>query len=124
MVTLKQLRKLRTAASSLVEVLVALVILLTVFAMGMLIFTRLMQANRSQTSQQAQLQLAQLKARYMQGSWNDEAMPATGPIQYSLEEESLPSYSDRLRIKLYAYDSEQQLLIDSLIFISPNDEQE
>lgn len=109
-------------ASSLIEVLVALVILLSVFAMGMLIFTRLNQASISQSHQRVNLQLREIANKCVNGDWDMEETFEYESISYSLEEELLSDYIDRKRVKIYAFDNRKQKLVDSLILIQPTHE--
>ncbi|NQD71731.1 hypothetical protein HP439_13455 [Sphingobacterium shayense] len=112
----------KTTASTLVEVLVALVILLSVFAVGMLIFARLNQASSSQTRQTVHLQLREIASRYVNEEWDTEQTFQYEHILYSLEEEQLSDYADRIRVKIYAFDTQLQKPVDSLILIHPFNE--
>lgn len=112
----------KTIASTLVEVLVALVILLSVFAVGMLIFARLNQASSSQTRQTVHLQLREIASRYVNEELDIEQTFQYEHILYSLEEEQLSGYADRIRVKIYAFDTWQQKPVDSLILIHPFNE--
>lgn len=112
----------KTTASTLVEVLVALVILLSVFAVGMLIFARLNQASSSQIRQTVHLQLREIASRYVNEEWDTEQTIQYEHILYSLEEEQLSDYADRIRVKIYAFDTQLQKPVDSLILIHPFNE--
>lgn len=112
----------RAAASTLVEVLVALVILLTIFGMGMIIFARLNQAGSSQKQQQVGLRLRQIGHAYAAGEWDAHQPVNDEQISYAVNEEPLATYADRRRVTVYAFDNEQQKLVDSLALILPLDE--
>ncbi|WP_437921195.1 type IV pilus modification PilV family protein [Sphingobacterium sp. LRF_L2] len=113
----------RLKASTLVEVLIALVILLTVFALGMLIFARLNRSALSNTQQVIQFKLQQISLNYDQNKGDEELFFSDGHIQYIIEEEELLDYKDRKKVKFYAFDTEQEKVIDSLVKIIAIDEE-
>lgn len=112
------------AGSTLVEVLVALLILLTVFGMGMLIFARLMQSSDSHLQQQVQGRLRQLQEQYQNGGWDPAQNVIIEHMEYALELREMKAYADRQKVTIYAYDNRIQQVIDSVTFVMPLQDEE
>lgn len=123
MAKLRTSRNLSFRASTLVEVLIALIILLAVFAAGMMLFTRLVTASTSKRQTAVQLELKQLGNAYLTGEFDKQASKITPMAAYDVEEELTP-YADRKRVRFYAYDTENNNILDSLILILPVDDDE
>lgn len=107
-------RKLK--ASTLVEVLIAMVILLSVFAVGMMIFANLTSSSRSRESKTIQAQMQDILFQYRQ----DEDIPSTQTIDsvvYYLEEKPLTAYPDLTKVTVYAERLADHAVIDSVIEI-------
>lgn len=115
-------RQMAVRASTLVEVLIALIILLSVFAAGMLLFTRLVNASTSNRQITVQMELKQLRAAYLAGDVDIRETRTTQVATYGIEEVTMEAYADRKRVLFYAYDNENRNVIDSLILILPRDE--
>ncbi|GAA0884068.1 hypothetical protein GCM10009120_26660 [Sphingobacterium siyangense subsp. cladoniae] len=107
---------LRLKASSLVETLVSMVIILTVFGIGMLIFVNLTKASRSETrkstTEQMMLWSRQLEANGFDGNTMGESLKDSIKLSYQLKETE--GYPDRLRLAVYAI-SEEGKVTDSLV---------
>ncbi|HAK28396.1 MULTISPECIES: PilW family protein [Sphingobacterium] len=107
---------LRIKASTLVETLVSMVIILIVFGIGMLIFVNLTKASRSETrkstTEQMMLWSRQLEANGFDGDTEGESLQDSIKLSYQLQEAE--GYPDRLRLAVYAI-SEEGKVIDSLI---------
>jgi Tfp pilus assembly protein PilV len=107
---------IRLKASSLVETLVSMVIILIVFGIGMLIFVNLTKASRSEsrksTSEQMMLWSHQLETSGFEGNTEEESLQDSIKLSYQLQE--VGGYPDRLRLAVYAI-SEEGKVIDSLI---------
>jgi len=107
---------LRLKASSLVETLVSMVIILIVFGIGMLIFVNLTKASRSETrkstTEQMMLWSRQLETSGFDGNTMGERLKDSIKLSYQLKETE--GYPDRLRLAVYAI-SEQGKVTDSLV---------
>ncbi|WP_343321623.1 hypothetical protein [Sphingobacterium multivorum] len=107
---------LRLKASSLVETLVSMVIILIVFGIGMLIFVNLTKASKSETrkstAEQMMLWSRQLEANGFDGDTEGESLQDSIKLSYQLTEAE--GYPDRSRLAVYAI-SEEGKVIDSLI---------
>ena len=123
MATLNRYLKRAMRASTLIEVLIALIILLSVFAVGMLIFTRLVNTATSERQLQASATLKQLRAAYIAGNQETLQAEQVAGTAYRVEEKPLAENADRKRIVFMAYDAASEQLIDSLIVILPRDEE-
>ncbi len=108
--------------STLVEVLIALIILLSVFGMGMLLFTQLVNASTSRRQTVVRFELKQFGNAYLTGDFGILETKTTQTAAYIAEAEVLTPYTDRKRVKFYAYDLENNNLLDSLILILPHDD--
>lgn len=124
MAQLKDMFTRSLSASTLVEVLIALVIMLTVFAIGMVIFVRVNNAENTQRKQHVHMQLRTVSAAYLRGTWDKDQTMDYEACTIFIEEYTLPSFSDRRKIVVYAQDnnSEKGVIIDSLVKIIPTDE--
>jgi|SRR5690606_16250467 len=109
-------------ASTLVEVLIALIILLSVFGAGMLLFTQLVNASTSKRQTIVRFELKQLSSAYLAGDFEMQETKTTKAAAYIAETETLALYTDRKRVRFYAYDIENNNLLDSLILILPHDD--
>jgi len=111
-----ELKIIRLKASSLVETLVSMVIILIVFGIGMLIFVNLTKASRSETrkstSEQMMLWSRQLETNGFEGNTEGESLRDSIKLSYQLKEAE--GYPDRLRLAVYAV-SEDGKVTDSLI---------
>jgi len=107
---------LRLKASSLVETLVSMVIILIVFGIGMLIFVNLTKASRSETrkstTEQMMLWSRQLEANGFDGDTEGGSLQDSIKLSYQLQEAE--GYPDRLRLAVYAI-SEEGKVTDSLV---------
>ncbi|WP_153847048.1 hypothetical protein [Sphingobacterium paramultivorum] len=107
---------LRLKASSLLETLVSMVIILIVFGIGMLIFVNLTKASRSETrkstTEQMMLWSRQLETSGFDGNTMGESLKDSIKLSYQLKETE--GYPDRLRLAVYAI-SEEGKVTDSLV---------
>ncbi|QRQ61133.1 hypothetical protein [Sphingobacterium multivorum] len=107
---------LRLKASSLVETLVSMVIILIVFGIGMLIFVNLTKASRSETrkstTEQMMLWSRQLEANGFDGNTEGESLQDSIKLSYQLKETE--GYPDRSRLAVYVI-SEEGKVTDSLV---------
>ncbi len=107
---------IRLKASSLVETLVSMVIILIVFGIGMLIFVNLTKASRSETrkstTEQMMLWSRQLEANGFEGNTEGESLQDSIKLSYQLREAE--GYPDRSRLAVYAI-SEEGKVTDSLV---------
>ena len=111
-----ELKIIRLKASSLVETLVSMVIILIVFGIGMLIFVNLTKASRSETrkstTEQMMLWSRQLETTGFDGNTAGESQQDSIKFSYQLNE--VEGYTDRLRLAVYAM-SEEGKVKDSLV---------
>ncbi len=111
-----ELKIIRLKASSLVETLVSMVIILIVFGIGMLIFVNLTKASRSETrkstTEQMMLWSRQLETTGFDGNTAGESQQDSIKFSYQLNE--VEGYTDRLRLAVYAM-SEDGKVTDSLV---------
>lgn len=105
-------------ASSLVEVLISMVILLLVFGIGLMIFTNLVRSSKSKQSQVVAHQMSIL-AQQAQLTLDEDHVEQIEKdnIYYTVEQDAHPEYSDRVRIKVTAHLSNDGKIIDSLVLI-------
>lgn len=122
MVKLTVHQKYAFRASTLVEVLISLIILLSVFAAGMSLFSQLTHASLGTRRIQVRLELRTLRAAYENRAADILENNTTAIARYNIQEQPLEGYSDRKRVAFYAYNQENNILIDSLIVILPQDE--
>jgi len=108
--------------STLVEVLVSMVILLTIFALGMVIFTRIISSSKSHSQQQTHSRLKEIRSAYEAQDWNDKYEENESSVSYRIEEEEFLEIKDRIKVKIFAINNSSQKLIDSLIFLKEIDE--
>lgn len=113
---------LRLNGSTLIEVLIALVLLLTIFALGMRIVSNLTLNDKSHTAQRTKLYLQQIKANYQEKLWENDQTLQHDHLVSRMETENIDGFADRRKVKIYAYDTRQNIILDSLIFIEPVDE--
>ncbi len=109
-------KMIRLKASSLVETLVSMVIILIIFGIGMLIFVNLTKASRSETrkstTEQMMLWSRQLETSGFEGNTMGESLKDSIKLSYQLKETE--GYPDRLRLAVYAI-SEEGKVTDSLV---------
>lgn len=107
---------IRLKASSLVETLVSMVIILIVFGIGMLIFVNLTKASRSETRKSTTEQMMfwsrQLETSGFDSNTVGESQQDSIKLSYQLNE--VEGYTDRLRLAVYAM-SEDGKVTDSLV---------
>lgn len=109
---------IRLKASSLVEVLIAMVILLSIFGIGMMIFANLDRSSSSLESRIVRGQLSALAEQYKQTDIQDSRIQIDS-IAYYIEEIPIEGIQDRIRLKIYAERLLDGTYIDSLIMIRP-----
>lgn len=109
--------KWRWKASTLVEVLVALTILMTVFAVGMLIFANLSRSGRTQRKQVVFYHLRDVAQGYRRGDIAADESLIRDSTVYFMEESVMPNLADRKKVGIYAFDPVSETILDSLIFI-------
>lgn len=103
-------------ASTLVEVIIAMVILLSVFAIGMVIFAKLFRNSATVDHIRVQKELLQVRQHYLDGIITDR-YHVMDSIGYHIEQEEIPAYPDRMKLKIYAEHFINQTYIDSLVCI-------
>lgn len=111
-------RKLK--ASSLVEVLIAMVILLSVFAMGMLIFANLTKSSLSQQNKAIKLHMDHIRHQVYVGEELKNPV-IIGDMAYYIEEQYLPTFQDRKQVAIFAERLADGQVIDSLVSIEETD---
>lgn len=106
----------RLKASSLVETLVSMVIILIVFGIGMLIFVNLTKASKSETrkstSEQMMLWSRQLEADRFDGNTEGERLQDSIKLTFLLTE--VQGYTDRQRLVVYSA-ADDGKITDSLV---------
>lgn len=107
---------MRLKASSLVETLVSMVIILIVFGIGMLIFVNLTKATKSQTrkstSEQMMLWSRQLEADGFDGNTEGDKLQDSVKLSYLLT--AVEGYTDRQRLVIYSI-ADDGKITDSLV---------
>lgn len=107
---------MRLKASSLVETLVSMVIILIVFGIGMLIFVNLTKATKSQTrkstSEQMMLWSRQLEADGFDGNTEGDKLQDSVKLSYLLT--AVEGYTDRQRLIIYSI-ADDGKITDSLV---------
>lgn len=107
---------MRLKASSLVETLVSMVIILIVFGIGMLIFVNLTKSTKSQTrkstSEQMMLWSRQLEADGFDGSTEGDKLQDSVKLSYLLT--AVEGYTDRQRLVIYSI-ADDGKITDSLV---------
>lgn len=107
---------MRLKASSLVETLVSMVIMLIVFGIGMLIFVNLTKATKSQTrkstSEQMMLWSRQLEADGFDGNTEGDKLQDSVKLSYLLT--AVEGYTDRQRLIIYSI-ADDGKITDSLV---------
>lgn len=122
MAKLNQIINYRIKGSTLVEVLISLVLLLTVFAIGMLIVSNLTISEKYQTTHQTKFLLQHVKAVYQEKRWVEGQTLQKDQFVARIETVNIKGFADRQKVKIFVWDRYQNNLIDSLIFIEPLDE--
>ena len=119
--SLSKVRRSRTPfrlkSSTLVEVLVAMIILMTVFAIGMMIFANITKSNRSSQHKTIRMQMRELALRSANDSTLNQQL-SIDAIDYYIESSILKKLDDRKLIKVYAKSHNQAAVRDSLLYIS------
>jgi hypothetical protein len=103
-------------ASTMVEVIVAMVILLTVFAMGMFIFSNLFKSTTSVRQLAIRKQLSRIEHDYIHGELSEDYV-IIDSVGYTIQYEELIDYPDCIKLKIYAEDLLTDRITDSLISI-------
>ncbi|WP_149915198.1 type II secretion system protein [Sphingobacterium cavernae] len=111
-----QLKGIKLAASTLIEVIVAMVILLVVFAIGMMIYANLNKNSSTTESFQLRKQLKSLQQAYVRNEIAQNSI-VFDSIEYFIETEQLETFTDRIKLKIYAIRMGNNKLLDSLISI-------
>lgn len=117
MAELKCRKKYQLKASTLIEVLIAMIILLTVFSMGILIFTKLTSSVKSNSKQDVQWMMKQIKFQYLNEPDIKDPETSWEHHNFTVQEDSLTGYPDLRKITIYAMDFNQDRLTDSLVFL-------
>lgn len=107
---------IRLKASTLVEVITAMVILLVIFGIGMLVFANLFRSSTSVDFLFIQKQMIALKVSYLESNVEEEPIIMDN-IAYRIVEEELVSFPDRVKVKIYAERIEDAKIMDSLVFV-------
>jgi len=104
-------------ASSLVETLVSMVIILIVFGIGMLIFVNITKASKSEMRKNTdELMTSWSHELEVTGFGGDSAgTKQQDSIQLSYEVASIQAYPDRLRLVIYALHPVDKKITDSLV---------
>ncbi len=101
--------------SSLVEVLIAMVILLTVFAVGMLIFANLTSSSPNSTRKTIAQQMQQLQADWtVEESFDALTTITVDSVEYQIQEEEVVGFADLRKVTIYARPIYADNIIDSL----------
>lgn len=112
-------------ASSLVETLVSMIIILIVFGIGMLIFVNITKASRSETRKNTDEMMAawshELESTGFDGDSTGERYQDS--IQLSYEATTVRSYPDRLRLVIYSMHPQDKKITDSLVRYIANDKE-
>jgi hypothetical protein len=103
-------------ASTLVEVIVAMVILLTVFAMGMFIFSNLFKITTSVRQLAIRKQLSRMERDYIQEELSEDYV-IIDSVGFAIQSEELSEYPDCIKLKIFAEDLLTNKITDSLISI-------
>lgn len=110
-------RTVHLKASSLVETLVSMVIILIVFGIGMLIFVNITKASKSETRKNTDELMAswsyELETKGFEG--DSSGTKQQDSIQLSYEVATVQRYSDRLRLVVYALHPADKKITDSLV---------
>ncbi|WP_185218122.1 hypothetical protein [Sphingobacterium mizutaii] len=117
MAELKCRKKYHLKASTLIEVLIAMIILLTVFSIGILIFTKLTTSVKSNSKQDVQWMMKQIKFQYLNHPDFQDPETAWEHHNFTVQEDRLTGYPDLRKITIYAMDFNQDRLSDSLVFL-------
>jgi|GEM_PF-444832 len=110
---IKKKISIRIQASTLVEVLVAMVILLSVFAIGMLLFANLTRTSKSQRSRQVQLHMEHILWKVSRGEIVERPI-LIDSLAYYVEEELIFGFQDRKKVTVFVEQMEDGVIIDSL----------
>ncbi|UIR54617.1 hypothetical protein LZQ00_10055 [Sphingobacterium sp. SRCM116780] len=102
-------------ASSLMEVLISMVILLVVFGIGLMIFTNVILSSKSEESKKVEQRMAVLAQQALEEGASEEM--ELDAVHYQVNKEILPQFSDRIRISVLAMNTTSGKIIDSLIVI-------
>jgi len=104
-------------ASTLVETLVSMVIILIVFGIGMLIFVNITKASKSETRKNTDELMTswsqQLEATGFDGNLTGEMLQDSILLIYEVSD--LEEYEDRLRLVIYSKRPEDKKITDSLV---------
>jgi len=94
-----------------------MIILMTVFAIGMMIFANITKSNRSSQHKTIRMQMRELALRSANDSTLNQQL-SIDAIDYYIESSILKKLDDRKLIKVYAKSHNQAAVRDSLLYIS------
>lgn len=104
-------------ASTLVEALIAMVILLTVFSIALYIFANLYRSNSKLEDMQVQKRLVEIRQLYLDGEVHYADLILLDSIKYHIIVDNLAKYDDMIKLKIYAQDLHDLSILDSLISV-------
>lgn len=107
---------LKVKASTLVEVIVAMVILLVIFGIGMTIFANLFRNSSSLDKLAIQKQLMAVRQQYLDASLVAKEVTMED-IRYSIITKKMVNYPDIYSLKIFATRINDGSIVDSLISI-------
>lgn len=100
-------------SSTLIEVLIAMIILLCVFGIGMMVFANLDRSSSNLQSRAVREQLRSVAEQYGQGQLQTDEVEIDS-VLYFIEQEPLIGFQDRIKVKVYAQRVIDGTVIDSL----------
>lgn len=119
-------RTVQLKASSLVETLVSMIIILIVFGIGMLIFVNITKASKSETRKNTDEMMAswseELASSGFEGDSTGERLQDS--IQLRYEVATVGAYPDRLRLVIYSIHPQDKKITDSLVRYITNDKED
>lgn len=104
-------------ASTLVEALIAMVILLTVFSIALYIFANLYRSTSKLEDMQVQKRLVEIRQLYLDGEVHYADLILLDSIKYHIIVDNLAKYDDMIKLKIYAQDLHDLSIMDSLISV-------
>ncbi|MDR2270594.1 MAG: hypothetical protein LBF27_06780 [Sphingobacterium sp.] len=110
-------KKIKIKASSLVETLVSMVIILIVFGIGLLIFVNITKASRSETRKNTDEMMASWSHELETAGFGDDSTgeKLQDSIRLSYAVSTVAAYPDRLRLVIYTMHPEDNNRTDSLV---------
>jgi len=116
---------MKLKASTLVEVLIALLIIMAVFVSGMIIFANITKSARSQTLRKVQGDMKVIQATYESYPIDTDEEVTEDSIRYTIQIIGMEQYPSLKRISVVAYRPNRTLPIDSLVVLKEiSDEQQ